>query len=162
MSVMIDALLLGWDRNLDYAKRLLADVPEDRIAYQPALNMNHPAWIFSHLNLYHPVMKAMLTNGAFDDPKNHRFGMQSKAMPDASLYASKHALIEEFERGHHEVAQSLRNVGQPALEMQTPLERWRAQMPQVGMVLAYLMLVHESTHLGQLSVWRRVQGMPSV
>ena len=57
MSVMIDALLLGWDRNLDYAKRLLADVPEDRMAHQPAVHMNHPAWIFSHVNLYHPVMK---------------------------------------------------------------------------------------------------------
>lgn len=162
MSVMIDALLLGWDRNLDYAKRLLADVPEDRMAYQPAVNTNHPAWIFSHLNLYHPVMKAMLTNGAFDDPKSHKFGMQSRPLPDASLYASKRDLLEEFALGHQDVAEALRTVGQPALEAQTPLERWRGQMPKVGIVLGYLMLVHESTHLGQLSVWRRVQGMPSV
>lgn len=162
MSVMIDALLLGWGRNLDYAKRLLGDVAADRMAYQPAVNMNHPAWVFSHLNLYHPVMAAMILGKPFEDPKGHKFGMQSKCMPDASLYASKATLLAEFERGHNDVAEALRIGGQAALDADTPLERWRAAMPKVGVVLGYLMLVHESTHLGQLSVWRRVQGMPSV
>ena len=162
MSVMIDALLLGWDKNLDYANRLLADLPEDRMAYQPAVNMNHPAWIFSHLNLYHPVMVAMLRGTSFEDPKGHKFGMQSKPAADASLYASKAELLAEYTKGHHDVAEAMRIGGQSALDATTLLERWRVQMPQVGIVLGYLMLVHESTHLGQLSVWRRVQGLPSV
>lgn len=162
MSVMIEALLLGWDRNLDYARRLLADVPQDRMSYQPAVNMNHPAWIFSHLNIYHAPMAAMLLGRPFDDPKGHPFGMGSKALPDASLYATREELLSAYERGHQNVALALRTGGQAALEATTPLERWRSAMPQVGIVLGYLMLVHESTHLGQISMWRRVQGMPSV
>jgi hypothetical protein len=43
-----------------------------------------------------------------------------------------------------------------------PLERWKATFPKVGSILGYLMLVHESTHLGQISMWRRVQGLPAV
>ena len=35
-------------------------------------------------------------------------------------------------------------------------------MPKIGIWLNYLMTLHESTHLGQVSVWRRVQGMPAV
>jgi hypothetical protein len=35
-------------------------------------------------------------------------------------------------------------------------------MPQVGIVLPYLMLVHENTHLGQVSAWRRILGLPPV
>ena len=162
MSVMVEGLLLGWNRNLDYAKRLLADIPEDRMVFQPAVNMNHPAWIFSHLNIYHGPIVGLLLNKPFEDPKDNPFGMKSKPLPDASVYKSKIELINAFERGHEEVAQALRTGGQAALEATTPLERWRTAMPQVGIVLPYLMHVHESTHLGQLSVWRRVQGMPSV
>lgn len=162
MSVWIDGLLLGWNRNLDYAKRLLADVPEDRMIYQPAVNMNHPAWIFSHLNLYHPVITAMLTGHEVTDPKGHKFGMQSKPQCDASLYAGKTELIGEYERGHNAVVDALRTDGEGVLARATPLERWRDAMPQIGVALPYLMLVHESTHLGQVSVWRRIQGMPSV
>ncbi|MCX5659030.1 MAG: DinB family protein [Planctomycetota bacterium] len=162
MSVMIDAILLGWDRNLDYTKRLLADVPQDRMAYQPAVNMNHPAWILSHLNLYHACMTGMLLGKPFEDPKEHKFGMKSKPVADASAYLSKAELLSDFERGHADVAAALRSAGQSRLEAATPLERWRTAMPQVGIVLNYLMILHESTHLGQFSVWRRVQGMPSV
>ena len=162
MSVMVESLILGWDRNLNYARRLLADVPEERMAHQPAVNMNHPAWLFSHLNLYHPVMVAMLQGTPFEDPKGHKFGMQSKPEQDAGLYLSKAELLYQYEQGHEDVKLALRTGGQMALEATTPLERWRGQMPQVGIVLGYLMLVHESTHLGQLSMWRRVQGMPSV
>lgn len=162
MSVMIDAMLLAWDRNLDYTKRLLADVPQDRMAYQPAVNMNHPSWILSHLNLYHSVMTAMLLNRPFEDPKDHKFGMKSKPAADASLYLPKVELLGDYERGHVDVAAALRSAGQARLEATTPLERWRTAMPQVGIVLNYLMVLHESVHLGQFSVWRRVQGMPSV
>jgi hypothetical protein len=107
-------------------------------------------------------MVGMLLNRPFEDPKTHKFGMQSKALPDRSLYPSKAQLLADFEHGHADVAAALRTGGDAALEATTPLERWRTGMPKVGIVLGYLMLVHESTHLGQISVWRRVQGMPSV
>ncbi|MCE9590427.1 MAG: DinB family protein [Planctomycetes bacterium] len=162
MSVMIEALLLGWNRNLDYTRRLLADLPEDRLVFQPAVGMNHPAWVLSHLCIYHAPMAGMLLNKPFEDPRDHRYGMKSKSLPDPSEYKPKAELLGDFERGHNTVAEALRVGGQDALEAATPLERWRTSMPQVGIVLNYLMILHESTHLGQVSAWRRVQGMPSV
>lgn len=162
MSVMVEGLILGWDRNLDYMKRLLADVPQEKMALQPLPKMNHPAWILSHLNIYHRPIEAMLLGEDFEDTKDHKFGMKSICQPDASLYEDKAVLLDAFIKGHEKVSAALRKGGQPALEKQTPLERWRANMPKVGIVLPYLMLVHESTHLGQISTWRRVQGMPSV
>lgn len=162
MSAMIDALIFGMGKNLDYARRLLADIPQERMAYQPAPNMNHPAWVFSHLGIYYPAIVGIIRNMPFEDPKGHRFGMTSKPQADASLYLPKDQLLAQFTKGHQEVEKALRDCGPAVLETVTPLERWRATMPKVGIVLAYLLLVHESTHLGQISVWRRVQGMPSV
>lgn len=162
MPAIIDALLYGWDKNLDYARKLVADLPDDKLAFQPAPRMNHPAWIFSHLNLYHPVMVAILRSQPFEDPKTHPFGMQSKPTASRADYPSKQALIDTYAKGHDEVAAAIKVSGEAKLLEPPPLERWRNLMPVNATLFAYLMLVHESTHLGQLSAWRRVQGLPNV
>ena len=55
-------------------------VPDDRITHQPAARMNHPAWVFSHLNLYHPVMLALLRG---HDPSSASTQMKENLMPPA-------------------------------------------------------------------------------
>ncbi len=159
---MIEALLFSWHKNVEYAQKLVADVADDRMVYQPAANMNHPAWVFSHLNAYHPVIVSMVNDQPFDDPKDHPFGMKSKPLADTAAYPSRGQLIESFCNGHEDVDRALRSVGTRALQGPVQLKRWAGTMPTVGVALVYLMIVHESTHLGQLSAWRRVQAMPSV
>jgi hypothetical protein len=160
--LFIDTLLFSWDKNLDYATKLVADVPQDRMVYQPEVGMNHPAWVLSHLNAYHPVIVSLVRGETFDDPKEHPFGMKSKPVADVAVYPPKAQLVESFIQGHHDVTAALRTAGPGVLQGEVPLERWIRYFPSVGVVLGYLMLVHESTHFGQLSAWRRVQGMPSV
>ena len=159
---MKDILLFSWDKNLDYGQKLLADLPEDRVVFQPAENMNHPAWVFSHLNAYHPVITAMIRGEVFDDPKEHPFGMKSKPVTDASVYPTKSKLVEAFVRGHHDVTEALRAADEAIIHQAVPLERWVKYIPNIGAALGYLMILHESTHLGQISAWRRVQGMAMV
>ena len=161
MSEFERSLLIPWDKNAEYAERLVADLTEAQMIHQPGEGMNHPAWILSHLNAYHPVLLAMLTGQTFEDPKGHPFGMQSKPESDASLYASKDQLLADFNKGHVEVREALNAAGESLAGPMT-LERWKGPFPTIGSALGYLMVFHESTHLGQLSAWRRVQGLPSV
>lgn len=160
--VMIEILLYGWHKNGDYAQRLVGDLSEERMVHMPAGGMNHPAWVLCHLNAYHGVIEALVQRRVFDDPKGHRFGMQSKPVTDASVYPGKGELIESFAAGHGRVVSALQAADPAVLGDAVSLERWRGVMPSVGAALGYLMLVHEATHLGQLSAWRRVQGLPSV
>jgi hypothetical protein len=163
MSIMIDALLTGWDRNLDYARKLLADVPAEKLADQPVPEINHPAWTFSHISAYHDVMVRLVTGQKLAvDPKDQPFGMLTKPVADLSVYPPKTQLLDNFVRGHEAVSAALRRADPAALEAPIPLERWHKAFGKVGVALAYLMLVHESQHLGQVSVWRRVQGLPRV
>lgn len=165
MSIAIEGLIYGYKKNIDYATKLVADLSEEQMIWQPpgsAAIANHPAWVFSHLNIYLPVMVALIEGRAFADPKTHEFGMQSKPELDRSRYASKEKLVSEFVTGHEQVIASLRREGEAALNREMTLERWKPIMPQVGIALPYLMLVHENTHLGQLSTWRRVIGLPPV
>ena len=161
-SFFSEVLLTSWDKNLEYARRLVEDVPDDCMYYQPVVDMNHPAWILSHLNAYHPVITAMVQGAPFDDPKDHPFGMKSKPITSPDIYPSKSELIDTFVCGHNQVGAAVRSVSPGAFDASIPLERWQKYFANVGVALGYLMLLHESTHFGQLSAWRRVQRMPSV
>lgn len=166
MSTIVDGLLFSWKKNSDYAARLVADLSDEQMMLQPAPEgkapANHPAWIFSHLNVYLPVITNIIKAENFADPKEHQFGMDSKPEADASIYASKDTLINEFVSGHESVTKLLEEVGPGCLENEIVLDRWKAFFPTAAVALPYLMLLHENSHLGQLSAWRRIQGMPSV
>ena len=166
MSTLIDGLLFGWSKNLGYGQNLIADLSDDQMALQPGAEngpgMNHPAWVFAHLNLYLPCLESLIKGETFDDPKDHEFGMQSSPQADRSIYPSKEQLLNDFVSGHEAVAAALRSGGDAVLDQAMTLERWQTPMPTVGQALPYLMLVHENTHFGQVSAWRRVQGLPAV
>ena len=166
MSAIIDGLQNCWAKNLEYGQRLVADLSDEQMVLQPAPEgkapSNHPAWVFSHLNAYLPVIDGLLNGREFDDPKNHPFGMLSKPESDSSIYASRDDLLTEFTKGHETVAASLANCDDSIFETPMSLERWQGPLPNLGMALPYLMVFHENLHLGQVSAWRRIQGMPSV
>ena len=161
----VDGLLFGWKKNLDYGQRLVADLTNEQMSIQLVENgkpANHPAWVYSHLNVYIPIIEKLVLGETFDDPKGHPFGMQSKPESDGSIYAAKEELITAFVTGHEKVIEALESRGDACLDQPVSLERWREPMPTVAVALPYLMLVHENQHFGQISAWRRVQGLPSV
>lgn len=165
MSAVIDGYLFAWKKNQDYGPKLVADLTEEQMALQPVADgapANHPAWVFSHLNAYLPVIEGLILGKEFDDPKQHRFGMLSRPEADRSIYAAKDELVDEFVKGHQRVAEILADCDDSIFEQAVQLPRWKDVMPTVGIALPYVMLNHENMHLGQLSAWRRIQGMPSV
>jgi hypothetical protein len=166
MSIAIEGLLFGWNKNADYGPKLVSDLSDEQMVAQPApagqAPSNHPAWVLSHLNAYLSVIEAIVAGQTFDDPKEHPFGMMSKPAADASLYPSKAELVATFTTGHERIAQALSEAPADLLQQTITLPRWKEVMPKAGIALPYLMLNHENLHLGQLSTWRRVQGMPSV
>jgi hypothetical protein len=166
MSIAVQGLQFGLKKNLDWAQRLTADLSPAQMALQPSgerpAPVNHPAWIFSHLNVYLPVMAALLRGETFEDPKFHPFGMQSKPESEGSVYPAKDQLLAVWQAGHEELAKLLSTANDATLQQPVMLPRWKEIMPTVGIALPYLLLVHENQHLGQLSAWRRVLGLPAV
>ncbi len=166
MSPLIEGFLFAWKKNRDYGPQLVADLDQAQMTLQPApadgLPANHPAWVFSHLNAYHPVIMGIIKGESFDDPKQHPFGMLSKPQQDASLYASKEQLVDDWISGHDQITELLKQADDSLFQQKIQLARWAEIMPTAGIALPYLMFNHENSHLGQLSAWRRIQGLPSV
>lgn len=165
-SPIIDGYLFAWKKNQDYGANLVADLSNDQMVTQPATDpdapSNHPAWVLSHLNVYLPIISSIIKGEAFDDPKGHQFGMTSKPEASRDVYASNEELVQNFIAGHEQVAELLGNVDDSVFAKEIQLPRWKEIMPVAGVALPYLMFNHENGHLGQLSAWRRIQGLPSV
>jgi hypothetical protein len=160
---MISPLLHTWNLNLGYAKRLVADVPDDLMAFQPAAHMNHAAWVLGHLACTADMLAAMIGTQPVCPPAwVGMFDWNSNPSSDASRYPTKGVLLTALEDAHAGIAAALPAVAESRWLEATPMEEVRGFLPTLGDSFVFVMAAHENMHLGQLSAWRRVQGMGRV
>ncbi len=160
---MLESVLHTYARNLDYANRLVADVPPEGMAVQPAPGMNHAAWVIGHLTFVCDLIGGVFGLApAMPAAWLAIFNNESHPSADAAIYPEKAALVAALARGHARVAEAVAHAGPGAMVHPLPDEKFRQFFPTIGDAVTYLCTSHESVHLGQLSAWRRVQGMPSV
>jgi len=166
MSHIISGLIQSFRKNQDYGLRLTGDLTDAQAIQEPAgerdLAVNHPTWCLSHLNVYLPVIQAVIKGESFEDPKGHRYGMQSSPVHSLDEYEPLATVRNKWDQGHDLVCDLLANADDSVFEKSVQMERWAQVMPNAGICLPYLMLNHENIHLGQISTWRRVMGLPSV
>lgn len=147
---------------LDYCRLLTDDITEEQLTLQPAAGAHHPAWILGHLAIACDYA-ALCLGGSWACPRewHELFGPGSQVQSDRSVYPSKAELLTAIEAGHARVAQAAENATEAQLSQ--PREGFLAdKLPLVGDMLAHLMTTHAAIHLGQLSMWRRIHGLPSV
>lgn len=161
---LVSAILTTWKRNGAYALRLVGDLAPEQWTAQPIPGrvLNHPAWIFSHLNVYTAIAASLARGQSFTDPLDHRYGQKSEVAVDPREYAAGSELAAAYKQLHDDAEAALAAATESILLAPNPLERWRAIHPRTGDMLVTLMVKHESGHLGQLSAWRRAMGLPRV
>jgi DinB superfamily len=160
----VESIVYGWDNQLGYALALVEGLSDAQFVLRPGGAMNHPAWILGHVSMYHGVVAQLLAGEPVDDPKdNPLFGFAGHGpLEGISPYGSARAMIDRFAEGHEQVAQALLAAPPEAFTRPPSLPRWAARYPTVEFMLPDLLLSHESLHIGQLSLWRRAAGLPSV
>lgn len=160
---MTDPLLHTWNLNLGYAKRLVADIPDDTMAVQPAPGMNHAAWVLGHLACTADMLGAMIgVTPACPPDWAALFDWNSSPSSDASRYPAKATLLKALEDAHAGIAAALPHIPAARWAETTPLEAVRGFLPTMGDCFVFVMAAHENMHLGQVSAWRRAQGMGRV
>ena len=156
-------LLHTWNLDLGYAKRLVADIPEEKMALQPAPGMNHAAWVLGHLACTADMLAAMIDLNQLCPPEwPSLFDWSSSPSSNASQYPSKAILLKALEDAHAQIAAALPSFPKSRWQETTPLEAVMGFLPTIGDCFVFVMAAHENMHLGQLSAWRRVQGMERV
>jgi hypothetical protein len=146
--------------NVDYAGQLLKDVHDAQIADQPHGLINHPAWCLGHLANTADFMAARFGRPGVVDPSWAKiFGMGSPApVADVTKYPTKSALLAAMKDSHENFIAGLLSADDAKLA--APIEGWKHPwFPSHG-ALAQMIVLHDATHLGQISAWRRLLGYP--
>ena len=158
---MIDLLRSRFAFQLSTIEGLVADVPEERMAEQPAPGMNSPAWLLGHLAWAADFVPALLgLDPAHGKDWAAKFSAKSRPTADRSAYPSKVALLDALRDAHSRASGALDRITPEALAAELPDATFRTIMPTVGDAVFHVLTTHEATHAGQLSAWRRVLGMP--
>ena len=168
-SMLADAGTVG----MRYARRLLDSIPADRFARiatpgGTAVPSNHPAFNVGHLTCY-PVKIAELLGmdpTAATAPANFvaLFSKDNQCVddPDGTVYPSKDEILSVFTRTYEAAFHALRECDDSLLLAPNPVDSPLKNIcPTLGSMLAFYAIGHVTSHLGQISTWRRMEGMPA-
>lgn len=154
------------------ANKLAAGIPADRFARLASpggkpIQSNHPAFVFGHLCLYPAKVQQLLgmETEAAKPPHGYdaKFSKDAHCQDDTSgaIYPPADELIAFFNLGYAAALESLRSASDAQLTAANPLETPLKQLcPTLGALLNFYMTGHVTTHLGQISAWRRMEGLP--
>jgi hypothetical protein len=156
-----ECLLYAWV--MDYARKLADGIDEDRMDAQPAPGLNTPRWIFGHL-----AVAADFGLKWLDQPRlcpkawYGAYGPGSKPDAAPSPLPTKKELFAVMEAQFASITSAVKSASPEALTQPHTFAPVLQAFPTVGDFLAHLMTTHPMLHLGQLSAWRRLQGLPAV
>lgn len=143
-----------------YLSFLVDDVAEEQMAEQPGGAANHPAWQLGHLAWTADRFAAMLGGSTTLDHFKERFGGGSTPVADRASYPSRAELLSILDDRRDALAAAFSAASSEDLARPNPNPRFKAALPTIGNMVLFGMLFHESTHLGQLAVWRKAAGLP--
>jgi hypothetical protein len=164
-NIIADSLAVS----LGYGERLLAGVPSERFARFAApggvvVASNHPAFIYGHLSLYAPKVLLQIGHPALASPGHFEIAFSKDAAcrddADGDLYPAMDEVLAFYREGYRMVTAGLRSTPDAAFDAPNPAEgRMRELFPTIGSVQAFYCGGHMMMHLGQMSAWRRMEGL---
>jgi DinB superfamily len=157
---VIAEVLNSYALNLDYLRRLIKDVPDDRLADQPGGVVNHPLWTIRHL-VYSAQMIGTETGlpAWLSDEWQTRYGTGSVPSAERSAYPSRNQLLIELAEAERRLKEHLQAMGDGPMQQPLPDVRYRRIFPTLGHAVTHILTAHTAAHIGQV-VWRRVAGFP--
>lgn len=159
---MNELLVWSLQKSRQQTLTLVEDLRDEQMCLQSVAGENHPAWIFGHLLLADTYLLSMLKvqelSANFSDLLS-KYGPNSKPNSNIEYYDSKHFLVEKLSETNVlrlEAISQMKNLDQPI-----PDEILSQTQPTIGHHLQILVF-HEGHHCGQLSSWRKLQGLSAV
>jgi hypothetical protein len=160
---MFEILKPGVDFSYWYAAKLVADIPDDKMAGQPipGITLNHAAWTLSHLAWANDNILSYLGQTSKFDSLEKIAAMDTTPTSDRSQYPPKAELLKMLKDADTRLWAAVTSASADQLNTPTS-ENMRKMFPTLGSLVIGLLTGHYSAHLGQLSAWRRAMGFPSV
>ena len=130
-----------------------------------SVESNHPAFIYGHLSLYAPQILQPDRRTPPPPCPTHfeiRFSKDAKCIDDrdVDLYPPMDEIVTFFLEGHRMVTGPSAARPTTSFQQPNPAEgRMKELFPTLGSVQTFYCGGHMMMHLGQMSAWRRMQGL---
>lgn len=148
---------------MHYLRLLAEGIDDDKLAVIPAPGLNHPAWVIGHLAVCADFVPKLLGQPTICPPEwDALFAPGAIPTAERSVYPSKAELLAKNEEAYVRNPELIAGASERRLALPQPIEYFRSLYPTIGDMLAHLISTHPAYHLGQLSTWRRLQGMKGV
>jgi len=156
---------------LFFAEKALEGVTPERFARAPVaggqtVETNHPAFILGHLAIYPHRMLELVGQdpgpAAVPDSYETLFSAKEATCKDdanGDVYPPMDDVKQRFFETHRHALDVLRAQPDSVYEQANPREDLRERFPTVGAMAGFMFGPHAFLHLGQLSAWRRVEGL---
>lgn len=166
-NTIADSLSLS----LTYGKRMLTGVTPlifSKFARpgNQLVESNHPAFVYGHLSLYAARIVEQLGGDASGIQPSEQFlaafskDAQCQDDPEGTIYPPMEEITEAFFKNYEAAMVALRAAPDEALQQSNPAGgRMTELFPTIGSMQAFYVGGHMMFHLGQVSAWRRMQGL---
>ncbi len=166
MGNISSAILPAAKLTRGYAELVLKGInPTDFARLPKGINTNHPAWVFGHLAIYPDMLLEMLDRKDLAKP-NPKFkelfenGKPCVDDPNGSIHPSMEAITSYYFERTDAAIKALAEADDAALN-RTLTDDWAKSFPTVGSRFDFMLGAHSMMHLGQISAWRRIMGLPA-
>jgi len=163
---MIDSYLFTIGHSRSMLLKLVADLSDEQMTFQPAPKVNHPAWVLGHLlNTEYGFLNLISGEGApvwLDATFKETYDNKSQPVGDKAKYKPKAFYVEKLTEVREKIVTRLKTMTAADFQAPHPDPVRRERFPTVGHMVMLYGTWHEAYHAGQLSTWRRVQGLPAV
>lgn len=158
---------------LMYSEMMLKDVGPDTFARLAApggkvVQSNHPCWVFGHCGNYFQRIMDLLgkPRGITENPKGFeelfKAGTTCQDDPAGTIYPAMKVVTDHYFNGFRAALAALQEADDAVLEQPNPGEgRMKEMFPLKGGLIAFLVAAHPMSHMGQVSAWRRMNGLGS-
>jgi len=160
----------GAELGLMYAEALLKTIPADVFAHMPSKgpgkDVNSAAFNIGHLSLY-PDSRILSVIGRDDLVKPlpysaDLFKAGALCVDEPGKYPAMDVIVSTFFDRYRVTLDALTSVPDETFAKTNPLEgRMRELFPTIGALVTFMLVGHVQSHLGQVSVWRRLVGLGS-
>lgn len=161
---MLEYPLSLFDFNLAYLRLQTEDIPDDKFSLAAFPGGKTPRWLLGHLAICNDYGLQLLGRENTCSEVWHRAFGPGSDPARSPIEPGKGELMTAMDRGAVAFKDAARAAtsGQLAAKHQVPMKQLLRHTPTVGELVAHLLSTHFATHLGQLSVWRRQQGLAEV
>ncbi|MCX7427326.1 MAG: DinB family protein [Planctomycetia bacterium] len=160
---MVPEILNSLALNLNFLRRMVADLDDGQMVGQVGGVVNHPAWTIGHLVGSFQLMGGELGMTPWL-PENWAqwFGTGTTPVGHAGVYPGKEDLLQALDDGQRRLVETLASMSAADLARPLPDANYRDRLPTIGHAILHILASHAAMHVGQLAAWRRAMGLPVV